>query len=98
IKVFEVDRYWKNPVGTYSSGMLKKIALTMAFCGNPRLILLDEPFTTIDAKSLTLLCDLIKDFYSKGCSFIISAHQLKASIPLTFDATLFIEEKTLKIS
>jgi len=97
IKVFGIDQYWKNQVSTYSSGMLKKLALTMAFCGRPRLILLDEPFTTIDIKSLSLLCDLIRDFHGNGCSFIISAHQVKSSIPIDFDNTLVIENRTLQI-
>lgn len=96
IKIFGIDHYWKTPVDTYSSGMLKKIALTLAFCGTPKLILLDEPFTTIDQDSLALLSGLINDYYENGCSFIISAHQVRESIPIEFDNTLLIQGQTLK--
>ncbi len=45
------DSYQK-PLATYSSGMVKKVSLTLAFIGKPKLILLDEPLITIDTKAV----------------------------------------------
>lgn len=73
---FGTDAYWKQTIGTYSSGMLKKISLISAFLGNPQLILLDEPLITIDDKSVEIVYDLIKqNFEEKGVSFLLSSHQ-----------------------
>jgi ABC-2 type transport system ATP-binding protein len=49
-----IDNYLTNPTGSYSSGMLKKLSLVMAFTGQPLWILLDEPFTTLNQASQKL--------------------------------------------
>jgi ABC-2 type transport system ATP-binding protein len=75
LKRFGVDKFCDYPVGTYSSGMLKKIALLLAFLGSPSLIILDEPFTTIDAASQEILTDLILELTQSGTSFLLTSHQ-----------------------
>lgn len=70
-----LDAY-QQPLGTYSSGMLKKLSLVIAFTGNPRWILLDEPLITIDAEAVSTICNLIsKTHRDSQTSFIISSHQ-----------------------
>ncbi len=75
IEAFHVGSFIKNPVGTYSSGMVKKLSLVLAFIGNPRYILLDEPLVTIDKDSVPILYDLVKTFTVKGVNFIFTSHQ-----------------------
>ena len=68
--------YINNPLGSYSSGMLKKLSLVLAFLGKPKLILLDEPLNTIDAESLEVLYSWIKEKHEKDkISFLLSSHQ-----------------------
>ena len=45
IQYFEVDLFEEQATGGYSAGMLKKLALCLAFTGQTPWILLDEPFT-----------------------------------------------------
>ena len=73
--VFDVEDFLSYPIGGYSSGMLKKSALLLAFLGNPELVILDEPFTTIDAHTQDQLVKLIKTKAKKGTSFLITSHQ-----------------------
>ena len=69
------DAYTK-PLGTYSSGMLKKLSLALAFIGDPEWILLDEPLITVDADAVSIICQLINASHSaKDISFIITSHQ-----------------------
>lgn len=71
-----VNKYWKSPIGTYSSGMQKKISLLSAFLGSPKLIMLDEPLITIDDRSVEIVYELVKDYYeNRGVSFLLSSHQ-----------------------
>lgn len=73
---FDTPAYWKNPCGTYSSGMLKKVAIISAFLGNPELIILDEPLITIDVKSVGIVYELVKEFYEeRNVNFLLSSHQ-----------------------
>lgn len=71
-----IANVYHNPLGTYSSGMLKKLSLVLAFTGNPKWILLDEPLITLDTNSVKIICSLINTSYrQKGISFIITSHQ-----------------------
>lgn len=66
----------KNPIGTYSSGMVKRLSLLLAFIGHAPIIMLDEPFATLDAEGINALPGLITDYHVRyGCSFIFSSHQ-----------------------
>ncbi|MDU0368882.1 ATP-binding cassette domain-containing protein [Hymenobacter endophyticus] len=67
--------YVSDPISTYSSGMLKKLALVLAFLGRPRCILLDEPLTTLDADSLPVLFAWIAEQHQAGTMFLLSSHQ-----------------------
>ncbi|WP_018626034.1 ABC transporter ATP-binding protein [Niabella aurantiaca] len=76
IRLLGADSYMYNKTATYSAGMLKKLSLILAFTGNPELILLDEPFITLDAPACDALVQLILERHrQQGRSFILSSHQ-----------------------
>lgn len=76
INIFNMHRFLPQPIGTYSSGMVKKLSLLLAFIGKPALILLDEPLATLDEDSVHILPELISAYHKefKTC-FIFSSHQ-----------------------
>ena len=76
IERLKISAYSNNPIGTYSSGMLKKFSIALAFIGHPKIILLDEPFANVDDESVTPIYDLIRDKNLKsGATFVITSHQ-----------------------
>ncbi|MEC5142622.1 ABC transporter ATP-binding protein [Chitinophaga sp. 212800010-3] len=93
-----VDIYVNNPVSSYSSGMLKKLSLILAFTGNPALILLDEPLITIDTRALTVLYNLIRQFSAKGVSFCITSHQPLDEGEITVTGTLRVDHKNITLT
>ncbi|WP_333819597.1 ABC transporter ATP-binding protein [Ohtaekwangia sp.] len=77
LEALHMQDYIHEPVGTYSSGMLKKLSLVMAFTGKPAVILLDEPLITMDDAALAVLYEWIAQKYTReGISFLLSSHQL----------------------
>ncbi|TAE22716.1 MAG: ABC transporter ATP-binding protein [Cytophagales bacterium] len=86
-----VDTYWHKPTGTYSSGMMKKVALLMAFLGQPALILLDEPLTTIDDRAAQTLLALIQEHQARGVSFGLASHQDVGQTELVIDRVFLVE-------
>lgn len=93
---FSVDEYWENNVGTYSSGMLKKVSLVSGFLGKPQLIILDEPFILVDAVSIEKLYDIISQTHSQfGTSFFLSSHQDLLPEKLKIDSVLMVDNKTI---
>jgi ABC-2 type transport system ATP-binding protein len=60
----------------WSSGMTKKISLLLAMLGRPALILLDEPFITLDDAGNRGLTTLINEYHKLyGTAFLLSSHQ-----------------------
>jgi len=74
-KCLMVESYLPCQVATYSSGMLKKLSLLLAFTGKPVWILLDEPFITLDTEAVEALQVVITQQHHSGVSFLISSHQ-----------------------
>jgi ABC-2 type transport system ATP-binding protein len=76
IDLLGVSSFIDQPVSSYSSGMLKKVSLLLAFTGRPKVILLDEPLITLDTQSLPLLYTLVEEFHRQyGVTFCITSHQ-----------------------
>ena len=95
-QILGIDDYLQNPTGSYSSGMLKKLALLLAFIGNPSWILLDEPLTTLDQSSQKALCELImQQRQQKNISFIITSHHDIENNDIHFDKTFLLKDKQL---
>lgn len=74
-KYFDVDTFYEKPCETFSSGMLKKLSLTLAFIGNPRMIILDEPLITLDEQTRLKMVGLMKNYLNRGVMFLVSSHQ-----------------------
>jgi ABC-2 type transport system ATP-binding protein len=92
---FGVGGFWKQNIGTYSSGMLKKIALISGFLGDPSLIILDEPFILIDHATVDLLYTLIVEYAAQGKSFFLSSHQDLAPEMLCIDGVFKVANNTV---
>jgi len=76
IHFFRMYNFLSQPIGSYSSGILKKLSLLLAFTGKPSLILLDEPFSTLDEATIHQMPELINAYHKEfGTSFIFSSHQ-----------------------
>ncbi|AEW00337.1 hypothetical protein A4D02_23705 [Niastella koreensis] len=86
-----------NPIGTYSSGMVKRLSLLLAFIGPVALILLDEPLATLDTDAVHALPDLINEYRQQfGTSFIFSSHQPFLSESLAVDRNFSITDHTIQ--
>lgn len=95
----QMTPYVHEPVGTYSSGMLKKLSLVLAFLGRPTCILLDEPLTTLEAAAIPVLCSwMTTQQAQQGTSFLLSSHQAFAPELLPGMQKLLVEQATLRHS
>ncbi len=75
IQALGIESFLFQPTGTYSSGMLKKTSLVMAFLGKPKVIILDEPLITIDDATVQQVYELVRDYHAQGITFLLSSHQ-----------------------
>lgn len=86
-------------MGSYSSGMVKRLSLLLAFIGEPALILLDEPLATLDAEAALLLPDLINEYHQDhGVGFIFSSHHSFETESLSINKKLVIAGQTIHLT
>ncbi|QNL51792.1 ATP-binding cassette domain-containing protein [Olivibacter sp. SDN3] len=90
---FNMDGYLNYEIESYSAGMLKKLSLVMAFTGTPELILLDEPFITLDNDAIDKLASWITKTTAAGTNFIITSHQSIPSIVPTSSIVILRDRK-----
>ena len=63
----------------FSRGMRQKVALAGALVHDPRLIILDEPLTGLDAGSARLVKDVLLKRVAGGCSVVMTTHILEVA-------------------
>jgi ABC-2 type transport system ATP-binding protein len=74
---FEVTSWWNKKIEELSKGMQQKIQFIATVLHNPKLIILDEPFTGLDPINTNLLKDEIAELSAKGVSIIFSTHRME---------------------
>lgn len=70
----------KDPVRSFSRGMVQRVSIARALLHDPALLLADEPFAGLDAPSSTALEDLLTQLAASGKSIILVNHDIAQSL------------------
>ena len=81
----------RDPVHAFSRGMRQRVALERALIHEPRLALLDEPFTGLDDASAAALVGRLRGLRESGAIVILATHDLDLAEGL-FDEALFLRD------
>jgi ABC-type multidrug transport system ATPase subunit len=79
-----------RPVGQYSQGMKQRMSLARALLNDPKLLLLDEPFSNVDNHSATEMVALLKRKRDLGTTIFIVTHQASL-LEATADEFIWME-------
>lgn len=71
-----LDGSLHRPVRDYSIGMVKKISLAAALIHSPSVLVLDEPFESVDPVSAAQAVELLKRFAAAGGTVVLSSHNM----------------------
>jgi heme ABC exporter ATP-binding subunit CcmA len=97
LKRVGLERVSKMPVRQFSRGMRQRLALARAFQHEPQVLLLDEPFTSLDDKAIAMLSELLTEARGRGATIVLSTHQLREALAIASDVAL-IENGKLRYS
>jgi heme ABC exporter ATP-binding subunit CcmA len=104
LRAVGLDPALKRPVSQYSQGMRQRASLARALQSDPELLLLDEPFSNLDAASAQAIVDLLADFRTwphhnskAGRTIVLTTHQAHLAQPIA-DVVLTLTAGTLKRS
>ncbi|WP_243841929.1 ABC transporter ATP-binding protein [Salinibacterium sp. ZJ77] len=82
-------------VSDYSAGMTKKIAIAAAMIHAPRLLVLDEPFESVDPVSTSLVLDALMQFTAAGGTVILSSHSMELTERVCDTIAIIVEGAVL---
>src|SRR5574343_1606822 len=74
---FEMERWWNKKVEDLSKGMSQKLQFVTTVLHEPKLIILDEPFSGLDPVNANLIKDEIYNLSKRGSSIIFSTHRME---------------------
>ena len=73
-RAFDLTEALGRVVSDYSAGMTKKIMMAGALIHSPRVLILDEPFESVDPVSSTVILDILTAYVNNGGTVILSSH------------------------
>jgi heme ABC exporter ATP-binding subunit CcmA len=92
-----LPRALERPVGKYSQGMRQRVSLARVLMIQPKLLLLDEPFSNMDRASAQQMVRQLLGLREAGCTLVLTTHQPELAAPLA-DTTWWLRAGTLQES
>jgi ABC-2 type transport system ATP-binding protein len=77
IKKFDITDWWNKKVEDLSKGMAQKVQFISTVMHEPKLIILDEPFSGFDPVNAKIITDEIFELRKKGSTIIFSTHRME---------------------
>ncbi|GAB1446265.1 ABC transporter ATP-binding protein [Flammeovirgaceae bacterium] len=77
IEKFEIKDWWNKKIEDLSKGMAQKVQFISTVLHEPKLIILDEPFSGFDPVNTNLIRDEILELREKGSTIIFSTHRME---------------------
>ncbi len=75
---FEIETWWDKKIQELSKGMAQKVQFIVTVLHEPKLLILDEPFSGFDPVNANLIKDEIIELNKKGTSVIFSTHRMES--------------------
>jgi heme exporter protein A len=71
-----------DPVGTFSRGMVQRLAIARALLHDPQVMLLDEPFSGLDQRAAAALRDLLARLRAERRTMVLVTHNIDEGLEL----------------
>jgi heme exporter protein A len=85
-----LERVANGLVREFSRGMRQRLAVARAFLHDPDILLLDEPFTSLDDKAIAVLQTVLREALAEGKTVMMSTHQLREALALATRVALIV--------
>lgn len=83
LKRFGLQEFADTPVERFSRGMLQRLALIRALLGEPRVLVLDEPYAGLDDEGTATLNAMLGEAREQGAAALVISHDRERAAPLT---------------
>jgi lipopolysaccharide export system ATP-binding protein len=83
LEQFDIARLRKARADSLSGGERRRLEIARCLVSNPKIILLDEPFTGIDPVTIASIQNIIRNLRERGISILITDHQVRETLQIT---------------
>lgn len=83
LEQFGIAKLRKSKAMSLSGGERRRLEIARCLVSNPKLILLDEPFTGIDPVTINSIQTIIRELKQQGISILITDHQVRETLQIT---------------
>jgi len=84
-----LNGFENRPIGTLSGGQMQRMLFARVLLQDARLIVLDEPFNAIDARTSADLLDLVRHWHAEGRTVLAALHDMEL-VRANFPETLLL--------
>ena len=91
LKMVKLSDWEHRKIGSFSTGMQRRLAIAKAIFHKPEILILDEPVIGLDPKGIKEVRELIKQFQKQGITVFLSSHQLQ-EVAETCDSVVFLDK------
>ena len=95
LEQFKITHLRKSKAGSLSGGERRRLEIARCLVSEPKIILLDEPFTGIDPVTIQSIQGIIRDLRSNGIAILITDHQVRETLQITDRSYVISKGKVL---
>ena len=85
-----------TPVRALSRGLQQRVSIARAIVHEPRLILLDEPYTGLDASGGAALTDMLRLVRASGAALVVVTHNVEEGLDVASHAAVMLRGKIVR--
>jgi heme exporter protein A len=86
----------RTPVRALSRGLQQRVAIARSIVHRPALLLLDEPYTGLDAAGASALTDMLRDLRGAGSTLVLVTHNVDEGLSVASRAAIMLEGKLVR--
>jgi lipopolysaccharide export system ATP-binding protein len=83
LEQFDIARLRKSMAHSLSGGERRRLEIARSLVSEPKIILLDEPFTGIDPVTISSIQEIIRALRKQGIAILITDHQVRETLKIT---------------
>ena len=91
MKRFGIERLAKNEAITLSGGEKRRLTIARSLVTNPKLLMLDEPFSGVDPIAVGEIQDIVRSLREQGLAILITDHNVRETLGIVDRAYLLFE-------
>ena len=95
MKRFGIDKLASNKAITLSGGEKRRLTIARSLVSNPKLLMLDEPFSGVDPIAVGEIQEIISQLREEGLSILITDHNVRETLGIVDRAYMIYEGKVL---